>query len=468
METISIANELRDVVSRIITQVNLATKQGLLDVNLTLEDAMIPILREVYQLPKLINLNAKQKNYPGIDLGDEFDRIAFQVTSTNTLEKVKKTLKVFLEQGFESNFDELYILMLSDKQKSYLQEATDKITEDKFNFCTKKHIIDLSDLLSVISSMRLTAQKRMLHEFKLILGDIDGYLQFTNIEQPQQKLITTNLSSITFPKEIYISEVIIDFENILERAKTELEFKARKYNKKTLVKLAMVLNGRQIDGWVYHEGKLFTFINPEFNDCFKEIIDIGTIEQLGIIDLTQSEFPEYRNIFKELLKNSLKDELKHFGLNYHNKEKCFYFLPLNENDLSRQQEWVGKKKAIRTVFEKKMNTKFPEKVLYFKHLSFDISFHEIQKEWFCLIVPNWLYTYNLYKKSYSHDKYLKQQKRLDNSGSVRNLTRFIAYFLNNELLKINSNFSLSSLVQLECEYPDMDIIDDNVEDHDED
>ena len=86
----TVENELRGVVSRIIIQVNLATKQGRVDVNLALEDALIPILKEIYQLPKLINLNAKQKNFPGIDLGDEFDRVAFQITSTTNIDKVKK------------------------------------------------------------------------------------------------------------------------------------------------------------------------------------------------------------------------------------------------------------------------------------------------------------------------------------------------------------------------------------------
>ena len=466
MEAISIENELRDVVSRIIIQVNLATKQGKFDVNLTLEDALIPILKEVYQLPKLINLNSKQKNFPGIDLGDEYDRIAFQVTSTTNIEKVKKSLRVFLEQGFESNFDELYLLILTEKQKSYSQSAIDKITSDKFNFSVKSHIIDLSDLLATITSMRLTAQKRMLHEFKLILGDIDGYMQFTTLDQPEQKLLTTNLAEITFPDEIYVSEVAIDFKDTLERAKAELGFKKRKHNKKTLIKLAMVLNGSVFDGWAFHEGKLFTFVNPEYDERLQSLVDTGSIEQLNTTDLNQSEFVEYNNIFKELLKSSLKDEMSNFAINYNNSERCFYFLPVNEEDDFRKQDWIGKKKATRTVFEKKMNTKVTDKVLYFKHLSFDMSFYNIGIKWYCLIVPSWLFTYNRYKKSFYHEKHLSQQKRLDTSGTVRNLTRFIAYFLSEELTKSSSPFSISNLVQLECEYPDLNA-DDIMEDEDE-
>lgn len=465
MQPASIENDLRDVVSRIIIQVNLATKQVRTDINLALEDALIPVLQEVYSLPKLVNLNAKQKNYPGIDLGDEFDRVAFQVTSTTNIEKVKKTLRVFLENGFESNFDELYLLILTEKQKSYSQEAIDKVQEDKFKFCVKSHIIDLSDLLAKITSMRLTAQKRMLHQFKLILGDIDGYMQFASLEQPEQKLLTTNLAKITFPDEVYVAEVDVDFKDVAKRAMAELELRKRPTNKKLLIKLSMVLNGSVFDGWAFHEGKLFTFVNPEHDERLRPLIDVGTIEKLDVLDLAQSDFVEYVNLFKELLKNNLKDEFQKLKVECNNRENYFYFLPIKDEE-NRREVWVGKKKATRTVFEKKMNTKDPSKVLYFKHLSFEITFSNIGDKWYCLIIPSWLYTYNLYKKSFYHDKYLSQQKRLDNSMSVRNQTRFIAYFLGNQLKVNNSSFIISNLLQIECDYPDLET-DEIMEDSDE-
>lgn len=467
METINVENELREVVSRITCQVNLATKQGRLDVNLSLEDALIPVLKEVFSLARLVNLNAKQKNFPGIDLGDEHDRVAFQVTSTSGLDKVKKTLNVFIEHGFESNFDELFILILSEKQKSYSQEAIDKIVQGKFEFDAKRQIIDLSDILAKTTSLRLPAQKRVLHEFKLILGDIDGYLQYTDVKEPEQKTLTTNLAKITFPDEVFIAEVSIDFEETLKRARQELAFKKRRYNKKTLVRLAMVLNGAMSDGWTFHEGKLFSFVNPEFDNSLRQLIDIDTIEPIQTSELLESEFEEYRNIVKELIKNSFKGELADLSIGFNSLENCFYFLPEREDDEARKIEWIGKKKAIRTVFEKKMNSRSPEKVLYFKHISFTLSFVDIGCDWYCLIVPSWLYTYNCYKKSLGHEKFLSKQKRLDTSGTVRNITRFIAYFLSTELDKKNSAFRVSQLEILECEYPDFDAEDVIEDDSDE-
>lgn len=115
MKQVEIENQLREVVSRLITEIDLATKQGRLDVNLISEDAWIPILKEVYQCPNLVNLNRKHKNFPGIDLGDEQDRVAFQVTSSTDLEKVKSTLEQFKKRNYKNAFDELYIFTLRSK-----------------------------------------------------------------------------------------------------------------------------------------------------------------------------------------------------------------------------------------------------------------------------------------------------------------------------------------------------------------
>lgn len=56
MKQVELENQLREVVSRLVTEIDLATKQGRLDVNLISEDAWIPILKEVYQCPNLVNL----------------------------------------------------------------------------------------------------------------------------------------------------------------------------------------------------------------------------------------------------------------------------------------------------------------------------------------------------------------------------------------------------------------------------
>ena len=48
MDVLNVENELREVVARVVTQVELASKQGRLDINLAMEDAFIPILKELF------------------------------------------------------------------------------------------------------------------------------------------------------------------------------------------------------------------------------------------------------------------------------------------------------------------------------------------------------------------------------------------------------------------------------------
>lgn len=147
MKQVDIENQLREVVSRPITEVELATKQGRLDVNLISEDVWIPILREAYQCPNLINLNRKHKNFPGIDLGDEQDRVAFLVTSSTDVKKVKSTLEQIKKRNYKNSFDELFIFTLRSKQKSYSQVVIDEVIDDEIRFNAKDHIIDPGDIL---------------------------------------------------------------------------------------------------------------------------------------------------------------------------------------------------------------------------------------------------------------------------------------------------------------------------------
>jgi hypothetical protein len=227
MKQLEIENQLRDVVSRIIVQVELATSQGRTDINLTLEDAFIPILKSVYNLPHLVNLNRKQKNFPGIDLGDDHDRVAFQVTSSTTLDKVKFTVRQFMDRAYYNTFDELFILMLARKQSSYSQASVNELLTDQFAFNCKKHIIDLGDLLGQVSGLRLAAQERVLSEFQHILGEVDAYISFSSESVAAPTAVTSNLQQIRLPEAVYVAELTIVDEAVIAQAKAELGYKGK-------------------------------------------------------------------------------------------------------------------------------------------------------------------------------------------------------------------------------------------------
>lgn len=316
MKQVEIENQLREVISRLITEVDLATNQGRLDVNLISEDAWIPILKEVYQCPNLINLNRKLKNFPGIDLGDEQDRVAFQVTSSADLEKVKSTLEQFKKRNYKNAFDELYIFTLRTKQKSYSQDAIDKVIDGDIRFDSKEHIIDPGDILAAITKLRLPAQERMLQEFRTILGDVEVSLEELKSPENAPYILVSNLIQITPPGALYVAELCIDEESTVAAARHEFNYKGKRPNKHLIVKFALLIAGLDRQGWAVYENRIFSFYDMLKESAFRTIVDIGSIEELTTEDISQHELTEYQNLFKYLMKDTLRDQLLVFNVDW--------------------------------------------------------------------------------------------------------------------------------------------------------
>ncbi|OLP58936.1 hypothetical protein BJF93_23230 [Xaviernesmea oryzae] len=430
MRQIEVENQLRDVVSRIIVQVELATAQGRTDVNLALEDAFIPILKSVFNLPHLINLNRKQKNYPGIDLGDDHDRVAFQVTSTTGLEKVKFTVGQFISRSYYNTFDELYVLMLGRKQSSYSQNAVNALLTENFSFNCAKHIIDLGDILGMVTGLRLAAQERVLAEFRHILGEVDAFISIRSETVEAPTAITTNLQEIRLPDTVYVAELTIDDRAVVERAKVELSYRGYAKGRRAVVKMALLLNDVQTDAWVCHDNKLFSFMDIAASGLVS-IVDEGTVERLDVADLADSDEPDNVNVLKQLLAAETRQMLKARNVRAHPKDGFFFFVPVEDGQDIRREAWVGKASATRTVYVVRYQKKDPDKVLHHQHFSFELTFSNLGGTWFAQIVPSWYFSYDGFKRSNWHDKLLSKQKRLELNLSVRNAVRFVAYFLSN-------------------------------------
>lgn len=448
LKALEIENELREVVGRLITEVDLSTRQGRHDINLVSEDAWIPVLREVFQCPNLTNLNRKQKNFPGIDLGDEQDRVAFQVTASTDLRKIKKTLSQFRERSYKNSFDELYIFTITKKQSSYSQEAIEKEIQGDFSFCAKKNVIDPGDILERITALRLGAQERLLNEFRIILGDVKDRIAV--LERADESLtLVSNLLKIRYPKFIFVAELDLDEPAIIQMAKDRLNYKKSKASKTTLVRLMLVMHSNYRHGWVVHENKILSFFDLRQYSDFDSVIDAGSVEKIESEYFFDNNSAEYRNLFPWLLKNTTKDIVEREKVNYHKEEKVFYFMPKDESKAKRQEVWVGQKKSIRTVYELKYQKKDPSKIAHHKHLSFDLSFLNCANEFYAAIDPSWLYTFNLYKKSLFHQDLLSNQKRLEYNQSVRNHILFLTYFLSN-LSSNDVGLQFLDLVSLDC------------------
>jgi hypothetical protein len=95
---------------------------------------------------QLKGLNSQaDPNYEGADLGDANLKIAVQITSENSSEKVHHSIRGFKNKSQKEGYNTLYVLMYRGKG-SFPRAAFDKTVNKAFEFDKDKHIIDHSDL----------------------------------------------------------------------------------------------------------------------------------------------------------------------------------------------------------------------------------------------------------------------------------------------------------------------------------
>ena len=175
MNLLQVRNRINELMARWVAELKGAASMSQTDPNIASEYILIPLLREVYDWPDLRNLNTESANYPGIDLADDNARVAIQVTSKRTLEKVKHTLSEFANDDFKlyERYDRLIIYILVEKQGSYSDTTFGKIIGGRFTFDKKRDILDYRDLLRVIQDFELDRAKRVLDILEAHFGDDD-------------------------------------------------------------------------------------------------------------------------------------------------------------------------------------------------------------------------------------------------------------------------------------------------------
>ncbi len=85
------------LVSLWVTEIKANNYLDFYDINKVAEDLALKLLNEIYGL-QLKNLNEEKPNYPGIDLGDKINKIAYQVTSRNDDRKIQESLESFVKE----------------------------------------------------------------------------------------------------------------------------------------------------------------------------------------------------------------------------------------------------------------------------------------------------------------------------------------------------------------------------------
>lgn len=157
--------EIRSRLSRIATDIRMDNIAGLYDRNGHMERFFKQILNALYGL-NLVSTNVKFSNYPAIDLKDATRRVAYQVTSTNTSQKITHTIDIFLKNGLDKEFDSLNFLILRDIEGPKMRSGSNTTVD--YDIFT---IYDLSRMISDLDDEAKISEIRDIVMIEYLVGD---------------------------------------------------------------------------------------------------------------------------------------------------------------------------------------------------------------------------------------------------------------------------------------------------------
>lgn len=137
---------------------------GVFDINRMLEEVFCGVLNITLGI-ELKNLNEVCRNTPAIDLGDPESRVAVQITTQNTCEKIQHTLDSFLRHQLDEQYDRLIVLIIG-KTSRYAPVNVDS----EFGFDIERDVWDIPRLVQKIRSLEMK-------QLEQIQSWLEGYFE---------------------------------------------------------------------------------------------------------------------------------------------------------------------------------------------------------------------------------------------------------------------------------------------------
>lgn len=428
MKHVELINQFREEIARIAHEVESSVAMGHFDLNKICEDVICGLFKELYGFESLRNLNKDEKlNFPGIDLADDDARVAIQVTSDKSLDKVKDTLEKAINHRLYERYDRFIIFNLTRKQASYSQTAISAICGSSISFDVRSDILDQRDLSTKAANadpFKLKAAVDLLLAYTRGLDVGLAEEDFDPPEEPQEQL-GTNLVDVYFPPRLFIAEILP------EVLQTEKGRTVRNHRKG--VKDFSRDNAQPVPSdFEASGGRLITFHDLEAGDCpFRYLIDEGTVEAFSPSDYYEID-EDHERIFKSLLRFTLQQKLYKQNVMWQHIEGKFIFLPNRSHHNKRTEKWTGQKTATRMVFQRKYKTAKKDEVLSTRHFAFSADFLRLADAWYVALTPDWFFSYgDEYLRSFYGDKLLSGLKRMERNRSVYDQFRFLASWLEN-------------------------------------
>ena len=164
-------NIVIELLSRWIAKVQLNNALTFYDINKISEDLSSKLLNLVYDY-ELTNLNKINSNYPGIDLGDLTNKLAFQVTSRTDFQKIIENVETFVKSEHHLTFSNgLRFFILGFENVKIGKKDIKKTYKD---FDAKIHIFTFKDLIKEISHIYNTDDKKFNKILELLKYEFDN------------------------------------------------------------------------------------------------------------------------------------------------------------------------------------------------------------------------------------------------------------------------------------------------------
>ena len=359
------------------------------------------------------------------------------MTSTTDSEKIKETLRKFVDHKLYEQYSHLQIYILTEKQKSYTGKGFDEIIGGRFNFNPKEDILDYRDVLGIIGGFPIESSEKILSilENNINSQSFASSPQRPSVDTNKTEIVTLNLLEVFFPDTLYVAELLPDISKQVSQTYDNKPYRgrnAKRHSKRDLVREALSQMGEKFAvDWEVHENKLISFHDLRDETLpIAKLIDVGAAESIASEDFYLQDVNQ-ENVFKSLLRKCLQQFLYPRRVSWQNDKHLFIFLDKNGEDV-RAEKWKGKVLGERVVFEKTYHQDDPSKLWYCKHLAFEPQFRLFDSRWYLVVRPDWFFSYDGYKESFYAAEKLSWLKRRENNDQVHHQLSFITHFLTHE------------------------------------
>lgn len=187
--------------SVIKSNIEMSNLVGYYDIDRELENIIAQLLNYIYGY-KLENANEIKKNFPAVDIIDDENKLAIQVTADNSYEKINHTFEVYWSSSEKlyDKYQQVKFFMLKGKKNKY---EIQKIDNPTATFNVDSDIMDYRDLIN--DMQKLDANK---------LSEIAEYLESQFISTVVPKLSNINkISENEVSLNNYINRFVVNKQN---------------------------------------------------------------------------------------------------------------------------------------------------------------------------------------------------------------------------------------------------------------